>query len=313
MRRCLLLLLCLGWTAGWAGELPPPPPQVEHVVIFIIDGLRPDVALRADMPGLRSLMREGAFTFWARTTSVAITLPSCTSALTGVTPARHQVSWNRDQPAAQQGYPAVPTVLELATKAGRVTALVAGKSKFVALARPGTVTHVSIPKTTKCTDAEVAIEAERVIREARPALMCVHFPDGDAVGHAKGWGSPEQLAQYAGTDHELRRVLAALDHAGIRSSTVVLVTADHGGAGRTHGGEDPRSRSIPWIIAGPGVRPGYDLNLDAKLSVNTEDTAATACWLLGLKPTVELDGRPVTAAFASGVTSSAAPDPATVH
>ena len=312
MKRVLFVLVGLAWTAAWAAPVPSPAP-VEHVVIFIVDGLRPDVALRADMPGLRSLVQEGAFTFWAKTTSVAITLPSCTSALTGVTPARHHVEWNRDQPAGQQGYPAVPTVLELATQAGRVTALVAGKSKFTALARSGTVTHVSIPKTAKCSDADVATEAERIIRDAKPALMCVHFPDGDAIGHAKGWGSPEQVAQYAETDRQLRRVLAALDQAGIRSSTVVIVTADHGGLGRTHGGEDPRSRSIPWIAAGPGVRPGYDLTREGTLTVNTEDTAATTCWLLGLKPTVELDGKPVLAAFTTAPKAETPAETAPVH
>ncbi len=108
-------------------------------------------------------------------------------------------------------------------------------------------------------------------------------------------------------------MLAALDQAGIRSTTVVIVTADHGGLGKTHGGEDPRSRSIPWIAAGPGVRRGYDLTREGTLTVNTEDTAATACWLLGLHPTVELDGRPVTAAFVTAAKPESAAEPAAIH
>ncbi|GIW74943.1 MAG: hypothetical protein KatS3mg104_0006 [Phycisphaerae bacterium] len=54
-----------------------------RVLIISIDGLRPDLALRAEMPNLRSLLRNGSYSFWAYTTPAAITLPSHTSMLTG--------------------------------------------------------------------------------------------------------------------------------------------------------------------------------------------------------------------------------------
>jgi len=63
-----------------------------------------------------------------------------------------------------------------------------------------------------------------------------------------------------------------------------------------HGPDDPRSRHIPWIISGPHVRQG-DLTREADLVVNTEDTCATACYLLGLPQLPYFDGKPVLAAF----------------
>lgn len=299
--RKLLCMVLASWGGLWAhgeGALPQRPvPAVEHVVILIVDGLRPDVLLLSDTPTLHGMVRGGAYTMWARTTDVAITLPSCTSMLTGVKPAKHGVSWNTSQPASGQLYPAVPTVLGMATEAGYVTALVAGKSKFSALAKPGTVSHVFVPETSKCSDEQVAAEAVKIIEAHRPALMCIHFPDNDAAGHAKGWGSPEQFAQLVKTDAQIALVFAALDRAGIRGSTVVLLSADHGGAGKGHGADDMRSRHIPWVVAGAGVKPGYDLTQDAKLQVNTEDTGATVCWLLGLPLPAYFDGKPVMAAW----------------
>jgi len=273
-----------------------PIPAIEHVLIVIVDGLRPDLALVADMPALRSLMQGGAYSFWARTTDVAITLPSCTSILTGVKPSKHGVDWNRDL-LGKQIYPAVPTVFEMASQAGYVTAMVAGKSKFAALTKPNSVAHVFLPAASKCSDEQVAAEAEKMIESFTPGLMCVHFPDVDTVGHARGWGSPEQIVQLTRTDAQLARVLAALDRAGIRNSTFVLLTADHGGAGRTHGGEDPRSRHIPWIVSGPGVRKAYDLTQQASRVINTEDSCATVCWVLGLPQAAYFDGKPVLEAF----------------
>src|ERR1019366_2019005 len=113
-----LVLAVLGLTAAFAltaqsavvSSPPRPLPGIEHVVIIIVDGLRPDVLLLANAPALHAMVHSGSYTFWARTTDVAITLPSCTSMLTGVKPAKHGVNWNGALPADRQLYPAGPTV-----------------------------------------------------------------------------------------------------------------------------------------------------------------------------------------------------------
>lgn len=275
-----------------------PIPAVEHVLIVSIDGLRPDSALLADMPNLRGLLRRGAYTFWAKTTAVSITLPSHVSMLTGVTPNKHGIEWNRELPFAEPVYTNVPTVFEMATKAGYTAAMVAGKSKFVALVRPGTLTWSWVPaEGVKTTNKTVTAQAIEMLEKHRPDLLMVHFPDVDAVGHAKGWGSPEQLVCIEKTDRQLGELLAALERAGLSASTFVLVTADHGGAGLSHGADDARSRHIPWIAVGPGVRKNFDLTGSASLEVRIEDTCATACYLLGLPQAPYFDGHPVLPAF----------------
>jgi predicted AlkP superfamily pyrophosphatase or phosphodiesterase len=274
-----------------------PIPAVEHVLIISIDGLRPDRALLADMPNLRSLIKQGAYTFWAKTTAVAITLPSHTSMLTGVVPGKHGIEWNRDLPLSEPVYPKVPTIFEMATQAGYTTALVAGKHKFDALCKPGTITWVSVVAETKGNNEGVLENAVKIIEDKKPDLMFLHFPDVDTVGHSKGWGSPEQLACIEKTDRQLGELFASLDRAGMRASTFILITADHGGAGLTHGADDARSRHIPWIVSGPGVRKNFDLTMSASLEVRTEDTCATACYLLGLPQAPYFDGKPVTMAF----------------
>ena len=84
--------------------------------------------------------------------------------------------------------------------------------------------------------------------------MFVHFPSTDNVGHAIGWGTPQQLAAVETADKQLARVLAALDEAGVLGSTLIILTADHGGAGKEHGPDDPRARHIPWIAVGRGSK-----------------------------------------------------------
>lgn len=280
-----------------ASALPQRPiAAIEHVMILSVDGLRPDVLLLGHAPTFRSLIQRGAYTFWAKTTAVSVTLPSHVSMLTGVTPGRHGITWNQTLPFSEPVYPNVPTIMELATRAGYTTAMVAGKTKFAALAKPGTITHALVP-TEHTPDPITAAQAAELIELHRPALIVVHFPQMDSVGHAKGWGSHAQLEQLEQTDAQLAVLLDALDRAGIREKTLIIVTADHGGAGLSHGAEDARSRHIPWIAAGPGVRQFFDLTRVGGVEVRTEDTFATAAYVLGLPLPPRIDGKPLYEAF----------------
>jgi len=278
------------------GQTSRPAPAVERVVIISIDGLRPDVMLRAKSPNLRALMADGSFTCWARTTSIANTLPSHVSMMTGVPPEKHGVTWNRDPADGIVVYPTFPTLFELAKQAGYTTALVSGKSKFAALARPGTIDWAQIDSGAE--DAEVAQRAAALIADHQPQVLMVHLPGVDKAGHSNGWGSPQQVAAVDVADHAVGVVISAMKRRNVYDGAAIIVTADHGGRAMTHGEDDPRSVHIPWIVVGPDVRKNFDLTIYRDLVVRTEDTFATACALLGITPAREVDGRSVLQVFA---------------
>ncbi len=270
-----------------------PVEGIDRALLISVDGLRPDMLLRSDTPNLHRLFINGTFTFWARTIPHAITLPSHTSMVTGVIPRRHEIEWNTDLPLSRPVYPKFPTVMESLHRAGYSTAMCAGKSKFEILARPGPLDWSFVPKTEKVEDSEVASHAVRIIREHQPQFLFVHLPGVDNVGHAKGWGSHEQREAVATADNAVGQILAALDDAKVSSSTFILVTADHGGAGRTHLPDDARARHIPWIAFGPGIRKDLDLTTYPKLVIDTEDTCATIRYVMGLPEDSLLDGKPI--------------------
>jgi predicted AlkP superfamily pyrophosphatase or phosphodiesterase len=275
-------------------------PRAERVVIISIDGLRPDLLIRAEVPNLRGLLKVGSYTFWARTVAEGHTLPAHASMLTGVSPQKHGVTWNDH---VEQAYPESPTLFEVAKQAGLTTALATGKTKFVVFDKPGTLDWKYLPRGEPILDAFVAQQAARMVREHKPQVLFVHLAGVDAVGHARGWGSPEQLAWLGEADKAVGVVLVAVKEAGLLDSTLVIVTADHGGAGVEHGPNDNRSAHVPWIAAGPGVRQNMDLTRYPDLAVNITDTFATACAALGVKPKVAVEGKPV------GQISTQAPDP----
>lgn len=285
--------LCAAAIAQDAAVPEKPEVSARRALIISVDGLRPDVMLRAKAPTLRGLMDRGAFTLWAQTTAVSLTLPSHCSMLTGVRPQKHQIEWNNDLKFAEPVYPKYPTIFELAHAAGFSTGMVVGKDKFNILKKPGTLDSIFVPEKESVTDADVLREALRVIDEKPPQVLFVHLPTVDQIGHAQGWGTPAQVEAVETADSAIGEILAALAKKGVLDATLVIVSADHGGAGRDHGADDPRCRHIPWIAVGPSVRKNFDLTRIAPLTVCTEDTFATTADWLGLKLNPNLEGRAV--------------------
>ena len=256
----------------------PTPPRV---VIFSIDGLRPDALLQADAPVIAGLAARGASTWQAQTIMPSTTLPAHASMLSGYLPSAHGITWDDYRP--EKGAIPVPTVFSVARAAGLRTVLVAGKEKFRQLDVPGMVQRFDL-----CAgdDQEVAT---RAVGEALAGfdLMFVHLPQTDLAGHAQGWMSSAYFDAIAGADRAVGRVLAALP-----AGTTVIVTADHGGHDRNHGTTQSTDMLIPWVVAGPRVALRT-----LTTRVVTTDTAATAAWVLGLGLSGGATGRPVREAF----------------
>ena len=264
---------------------PTPRPLVSRVLIISYDGLRPDAIGRAPMTNLIALMQESAYSLTAQTIIPSTTLPSHTSMLTGLCPAKHAIYWNDYVP--ENGYALGTNLFTIAHTAGLRTVMIVGKEKLRQIVRPES-TDVFIFKEADQTVANLAVDE---IQNGF-GLMFLHFPSGDYSGHEWGWMGGVQMYNFREDDKMLGQILAALDESGLRDSTLIIITADHGGHEKSHGTELPEDMTIPWIVNGPGVIPGPLTSF-----VQTTDTAATASYALGLPLPAEWDGVPVYEAF----------------
>src|SRR5688572_30416674 len=164
-----------GHGAG-AGAATRPAPRPRRVLVISVDGLRPDLLLRCDTPNMHRLFRNGCYTFWARTVPQGITLPSHTSMLTGVTPRRHGIEWNRDLPLFRPVYPSFPTLFELAHNAGFTTAIATGKSKFGTIIKPKMLTWQWIPPPPADTVPGYEEDEDKPPDDAAPAAGATTRP-----------------------------------------------------------------------------------------------------------------------------------------
>jgi predicted AlkP superfamily pyrophosphatase or phosphodiesterase len=298
--RTLFSIFALSLTASAA-------PRAEHVFIISIDGGKPAVIAESEAPTLKKIAAEGAVTWQASTIFPSITLPSHTSMLTGMGPDKHQILWNGYTPI--KGFVKVPTVFSLlkSADAKAVTAMFVGKVKFRHLwlkdsldlfdfgGPQSAAPIVGGPEVEKDKKPSQMVAKQTVawLKEHKPRLAFIHFPDVDTAGHKDGWGSPQQKEALKVTDQALWQVWQAIKDAGIADSSVMIISADHGGHDKTHGLDIPDDMLIPWVAWGKGVKKNFTITD----KVTTYDTAATALWLLDIPVPAEFDGKPVTSAF----------------
>lgn len=282
---------------------PTPAPttaaaHAAHIVLVSLDGGRPDFLQQAQMPTLHAMAREGATTWAARSIVPPFTLPAHSSMLSGLAPEVHQVYWNMWIPAF--GPLRFPTVFMLAKSNGLSAAMFSAKDKLGYLFPPGSADMISYPVpdprdyygTNVFSANKVADQALKYFAQHKPRLMFVHLSDADIAGHYYGWPSPEQFVALAECDAALKTLRAGIAQAGV-TNVIFLITADHGGAGLSHGVDRPEDMTIPWIAWGSGVKPGHSL----ARPISLPDTAATIAWLLGFQLPTNAIGQPVREAF----------------
>lgn len=265
---------------------PTPRPFAQRVLIVSFDGLRPDAIDKAPMTNLLALMQTSSYSLTAQTILPSTTLPAHASMLSGLCPARHATYWNDYVP--ENGIAIGTDLFDSAHAAGLRTVMIVGKQKLWHVTAPESLDYFIVNEN----DESIGNLAEIEIRKDF-GVMFVHFPTGDVLGHEWSWMGAVQMSAYRAEDRELAKMLAALDAAGLRESTLIILTADHGGIiGGSHGGDSPEEMTIPWIVSGPGVVPGLLTSF-----VHITDTAATASYALGLPRPAEWDGVPVLEAF----------------
>jgi hypothetical protein len=257
-------------------------PVVDHVVLVSVDGLNPDAIRqlgRAGAPTFYRLMDQGASTINARTTYEATqTLPNHTSMVTGrpVTAAGgHRVTFNEDNGSTVhvRAGTYVASTFDVVHDSGGRTALYAGKEKFDFLDRSWNGTYGAVDRTGVNNGrdkidvyrrAAPGVLTDALISSLRTAptdFSMIHYRGPDAVGHAQGYMSAAYVTEVGNTAKMIGRLLDAIAASpSLKSSTVVVVTSDHGGLGFSHADATKAvDYTIPFFVWGVGVDAGADL------------------------------------------------------
>jgi predicted AlkP superfamily pyrophosphatase or phosphodiesterase len=275
-----------------------PLPGVEHMVIIGCDGMSPNGVLKARSPVMRNLMNEGSWTMHARGVMPTVSSPNWASMIMGAGPEQHGVTSNEWETNKFEISPIVvgsggmfPTIFGT-LREQRPDAIIGcfhdwdGFGRLFERKAADIVDHPDGP-------TNVIEHAIAFFKEKKPTFTFIHLDLVDHAGHHFGHGTQEYFDSVDVADKLIGQAIEGLKQAGMWDTTVLLVTADHGGVKKGHGGSTMAELEIPWILRGPGVAKGRELHKP----INTYDTAATVAYIFGIRQPDCWIARPVTEPF----------------
>ena len=135
------------------------------------------------------------------------------------------------------------------------------------------------------SDQGLAELATNYLKSKDVNFAFVFLHQTDAADHRDGWMSEPYLKAIVNADRCIGTIMEVLSE-----ETILMLTADHGGKGYTHGADSPEETTIPFIIKGPGIPKGYRINETVRIT----DIAPTIASFLGIEAPTGWIGKAMT-------------------
>ena len=254
---------------------------------IMIDGLRPEPLIDYRFKILAALRARSSWTLRASSVMPTKTMPCHMTIFHSVPPSRHGVITNTWVSMENP----VPGLVDVAHAAGLRCGFFYNWEKLRNISQPGSL-DFSYFKDNVYTDPDgeriLVEEALRYIASDDPNFVFVYFGTLDTAGENYGWLTDEYYMQLERVDSTLGKLLD-----GLPGDAFVLLQADHGGHDREHGTDLPEDMTIPWMVAGPGIRRDYEIQSPVTLL----ETAPTLARILAIEPHPEWEGHCVEEIF----------------
>ncbi len=255
---------------------------MKKVILILVDGMRPDSLTACGHPFVNEMLAHSTHFLAARTVMPSVTLPCHMSLFHSVTPERHGILSNTYVPQVRP----VKGICETLRPAGKKCALFYNWEEIKDLARPDSLaysTYVSghVYGYDQANPRLTAL-AKAYITSDEPDFVFLYLGWSDAAGHHSGWMGEEYLEAVKGSWACIETICRDLSE-----DYLVIVTADHGGHGRSHGSDMPEDMTIPILCWNPS------LPSRAKEGGSILDIAPTINRTLGVEPDAEWEGEPL--------------------
>lgn len=234
----------------------------KHVLVVGIDGTRSDCLTAANAPNLDRLIANGAVSYdgfaggepTGPKNQITVSGPGWASVLTGVWDDKHKIADNKFAENDLANYPHFFVRLAQKVPSASLASIVDWAPIHEHILDGATFSH------TAKNDQEGVDEAIRLLRASDPDVLFLYFGDVDHTGHASGFSptNPEYVKAIEKVDAQLGSVLETIEKRPkfAEENWLVIVTTDHGGYQKSHGGQRPIERRIFFIVSGKDAARG---------------------------------------------------------
>ncbi|WP_051227719.1 alkaline phosphatase [Gillisia sp. JM1] len=265
----------------------------KHLILIGVDGFGGYAFEKAKISNIRKMMKNGSYSLKARAVLPSSSAVNWASMLMGSGPELHGFTeWDSREPelpSANLGESGIyPTIFSLID-----TQL--PKAKKGAIYTWGGIRNLFERELVDLdynaeNDTLTLEKATKFITKEKPVFTFIHLDDADHTGHKIGFDSPEYYMEIEKIDVLVGKLIASLEDKNLMKETIIILTSDHGGNRKSHGGKTLKEVEIPWIAYGKGISNQGEMST----TIVTYDTAATIAFLLGLEIPEFWRGKPVT-------------------
>lgn len=274
--------------------------KAEHVILIGLDGWGSYSVEKANMPHVKRLMQNGTYTLKKRSVLPSSSAVNWSSMFMGAGPELHgYTDWGTQTPDLpsrelnQHGiFPTVFQLLRDASPQAEIGCLYEWEGIKYLVDTLALSYQQQIADCAKYPKAMSEI-AGKYIKEKKPALAGIIFDGPDHTGHVDGHDTPAYYTKLEELDGYIGQIIQAVEEAGILEKTIFIVTSDHGGIHKGHGGKTMQEMETPFIICGKNIKKGGCFNE----SMMQFDVASTIASIFGLKQPQVWIGRPMTQVF----------------
>jgi predicted AlkP superfamily pyrophosphatase or phosphodiesterase len=255
---------------------------------------------KADMPNVKQLMADGAYTLKKRSVFPSSSAVNWASMFMGAGPELHgYTAWNSQKPDLPSRtvthYGIFPTVFGLLRDA-YPDAEIGNIYEWDGIGYLVETEAINFTQEIVNHDTQYAITSVACdyIKKSKPNLFSIIIDQPDHVGHSDGHDTPAYYEVLTMLDGYIGHIIQATKDAGIYDETIFILTGDHGGIDKGHGGITLEEMETPFIISGKNIKKG--LNFDE--SMMQFDIAPTIAYIFRLEQPQVWTGRPMKQVFA---------------
>ena len=285
-------------------------PKAKHVVFIGIDGfaswclqeaLDGDATIEGEqvqLPNIKEVMAGGAYTLRKRSVMPSASAINWASIFNGIPTEMHGYNeWNSREPAitaAEYGPNGMPTTVYTVLRAQRPEAVSGAIYNWDGIGYVIDTVATSYHKYDGSVHSDPAyttqgytVQALEYIVSEKPAFFTLYFDELDSAGHNNGWGTEPYYRVMQTLDECIGLVIQGLKDAGMWNDTILVITSDHGGKDRGHGGFTIQELESPYLVCGKNILPIGEI----PSTMMQYDVAANFAHMLGLTLPAHWRGR----------------------
>lgn len=277
----------------------PQYPRPKHIVLIGLDGMSSQSLRETSdtvMPFYRSMMAKGSFALHKRSVLPSSSALNWASLYMAAGPEQHGFNaWDSRQPdfpsdtLTEHGI--FPDIYYQIKKANP-QATIHHYYEWDGMHYVVDTLSIDMDKQFNALNGELETVIKNLVTY-KPLFTSIIFDSPDHDGHGSGWMSPNYIASLSRADAWIQQIYEATVKAGIADETVFVLTADHGGINKGHGGTSLQEIEAPVVFVGKGIRPGYEITTTVSIS----DVIPTLSVMLGLPRPHAWTGRPIWSIF----------------